>query len=153
MDKLEGRTPDIRREDPFELEATRLGIPRENWEVPTVREMIDAHVSLREAHDKFSRLSLRNLPDQEWAFTETKVEAAKHPPQEGLPPNPDLRESSEVVQLMLAASMEAARGGLKGGPTQASYIQNKLNSALPRYGLAVVNESPPVPGVKLPPTQ
>jgi hypothetical protein len=152
LDELERSKPDIRKEDPVHTEAARLEIPPENWDHPTVIEYLKPYVGVRQLWETFDRLSRTSFNDQEWVFSETKEEAAKHPEKERLPPNPSLREVCATGALMMTALLEAQRGGLQGGATDASYMQSTLNAALGKYGLEVVKK-PSLPGVKLPPTR
>jgi hypothetical protein len=160
VENTEGKRPDIRKQNIAELSGDRLGIPSENRNHPTVRNFLEVFAGATEVHDKLGHLA-EDAPDarkedvfqdQSWVLSETRVEAARHPAEESLSPNPDLKERYGSAALVMVAALEILQGGLKGDPTRAKYMRSKLNSALGQYGLEVV-ENIPIPGMKLPPTE
>jgi hypothetical protein len=153
VDHLEVRKPDVRQEDPIHTEAARLGVPRENWDHPTVRAVLGEYASSRKQQEQYDRLSRTSFEDADSVFNETKKEADKHSWKEDLPPNPPLRDVFGMLAEVESAKMALLRGCLQGGPTDATYIQRKLNAVLPRYGMRAVNEPPEHPKVKLPPIE
>jgi hypothetical protein len=151
-----GEAPKPEAQDPaqaaFERTATKFGIPRENWEHPTVKGFVETFNELEALHLRLSHLATdhdkgKYYRDQDWVFQETPESVAQHRGMESVPLRPSLYDRFMRASHALIAPLEILQEGFVGHPARPDYMKSKLNAAVGGYGLKVVD----IPKGELPP--
>jgi hypothetical protein len=140
----EHQRPEDTADFSFDATATHLGIPKENWVNPSVREFVGLYNRVQQLQLDLDQASITHLRrSRVGSLFSTPTEELEQERQEVRGMNPSMPDRYRRAELMMRATLELLSDNFNGNPAEPNYIKSKLNGAINGIGLEVTHAPQP----------